>query len=44
MRRLRRYESNANLTGQIGGKTEKLWPNEGSGNFVNSQILIFELK
>ena len=33
--RLRRYESNAIRTDQIGVKTKKIWPIEGSGNFVN---------
>ena len=44
MCRLCRYESNAPLTGQIGVKTEILWPIEGSGNFVNRWNLIFEFK
>ena len=29
---------------QIGAKTEKIWPNEDSGNFVNRWNLIFEIK
>ena len=29
---------------QIGVKTEKIWPNEDRGNFVNKWNLIFELK
>ena len=33
--RLRRYESNATGTDQIGVKMKKIWPIEGSGNFVN---------
>ena len=44
MRGLCRYESNATLTGQNGVKTEKIWPNEDSDNFVNRWNLIFEFK
>ena len=44
MRGLYRYESNTTWTGQIGVKTEKIWPNEDSGNFVNRWNLIFEFK
>ena len=29
---------------QIGVKTEKIWPNEDSDNFVNRWNLIFEFK
>ena len=42
--RLWNYEPNASWTGQIGVKTEKLRPTEGSGNSVNRWNLIFELK
>ena len=30
--------------GQIGAKTEKIWPTEGRGNFVNRWNLIFQFK
>ena len=41
--RLWNYEPNASWTGQIGVKTEKIWPTEGSGNFVNSWKRILNL-
>ena len=42
--RLLNYESNATWMDQNGVKTKKIWPTEGSGNFVNRWNLIFELK